>query len=182
MKKSYAKLNLTLIHNLKEKIDELKKSEEKYRALIETTDTGYVIIDGKGVVLDANREYVRLTGRKTLDEIKGRSVIEWTAKYDLKRNAHKVKKCFEKGFVRNLEIDYVGKNGKIIPIEVNATVLQTKKTPIIVTLCRDITERKKAEQKLLQQKQKYEKELKAMKKSFQSLNQRFKELKKKLKK
>ena len=33
-KKSYAKLNITLIHNLKKKINELKESEERYRSLV----------------------------------------------------------------------------------------------------------------------------------------------------
>ncbi len=40
----------------------LKASEEKYRTLVETTDTGYLILDLEGKVVDANPEYVRLTG------------------------------------------------------------------------------------------------------------------------
>ena len=129
------------------KMDErLKINEKKYDTLINATDTGYVIMDGKGLVLDANLEYVRLTGHKTLDQIKGRSVTEWTAKHDLKRNAEEVKKCYREGFVRNLEIDYVDENGKITPIEINGTVMESEQDSVIVTLCRDITERKKAEQ------------------------------------
>src|SRR4051794_25816865 len=57
----------------------LQNSEDKYRTLVETTATGYLIIDSDGKVLDANAEYVRLTGHKTLQEILGRSVTEWTA-------------------------------------------------------------------------------------------------------
>jgi PAS domain S-box-containing protein len=57
----------------------LKDSEAKYRALVETTGTGYVILDRLGHVLDANTEYVRLTGHKSLNDIAGRSVVEWTA-------------------------------------------------------------------------------------------------------
>src|SRR5208337_5436017 len=44
----------------------LRESEEKYRGLIETTNTGYVIVDNEGKVLDANPEYVRLTGHNEL--------------------------------------------------------------------------------------------------------------------
>ncbi|MCK4589859.1 MAG: PAS domain S-box protein [Nanoarchaeota archaeon] len=146
--------------------EKLKESEEKYRALIETTDTSFVIIDGKGIVLDANQEYVHLTGHKTLDKIKGRCVTEWTAKHDLERNAQEVKKCFKKGFARNLEIDYVDKKGNFTPIEINATVLKTEKGIIVVTLCRDITKRKKAEQKLIQQKKEYQKDTKKLQKQF----------------
>ena len=52
----------------------LRESEEKYRAVVETTDTGYVILDTEGTVLAANPEYVRLTGHGTLAEILGRKV------------------------------------------------------------------------------------------------------------
>ncbi len=44
----------------------IKESEEKHRAIIETTDTGYVILNGNGQVNDANGEYVRLSGHSRL--------------------------------------------------------------------------------------------------------------------
>ena len=52
----------------------LAESEEKYRHLVETTDTGYLILDEDGRVVDANEEYVRLTGHHSLNEIMG---AEW---------------------------------------------------------------------------------------------------------
>jgi PAS domain S-box-containing protein len=126
----------------------LRRSEELYRGLVETTDTGYVIIDGMGRVLDANAEYIRLTGNKNLEEILGRSVIEWTAEHDKEINAAEVKKCFETGFVRNLEIDYVDRSGKFTPIELNATLIDRIDSQKIVTLCRDISDRRKSEDAL----------------------------------
>jgi PAS domain S-box-containing protein len=129
----------------------LRESEEKYRALIETTGTGFVIIDMEGRVLDANAEYVRLTGRGTLEETLGRRVTEWTAQHDLARNAEEVRKCVERGFVRNLEIDHVNKDGGCTPIEVNATLLPSAAGARIVTLCRDITERKRAAAEMAEQ-------------------------------
>jgi two-component system, NtrC family, sensor kinase len=126
----------------------LRESENKYKALIETTDTGFVIIDEQGRVLDANREYVRLTGHKTLEEIMGRCVPEWTAEYQREKNLQAVNECFKRGFIRNLEIDYVGRNGGTIPIEINATVLKTAKGVVVMTLCRDITERRKRQERI----------------------------------
>jgi PAS domain S-box-containing protein len=128
--------------------EKLKESEQKYRTLLETTDTGFCILDRQGSILDANREYVRLSGHSTLAEIMGRSVIEWTAEYDLERNAEEVKRCMQQGYVRNLELDYVDKHGKATPIEINATMIQSEKGERILTLCRDITERKKMEKAL----------------------------------
>ena len=126
-------------------LDALRKSEDKYRTLIETTDTGYVIIDQDGLVRDANSEYVRLTGHHDLSEIVGRSVMEWTAESEKEKNAEAVKACFEKGYIRNLEIDYVDAKGNITPIEINATCIEIEGKTHTITICRDITDRKQAE-------------------------------------
>ena len=131
-------------------LDALRKSEDKYRTLIETTDTGYVIIDQDGLVRDANSEYVRLTGHHDLSEIVGRSVMEWTAESEKERNAEAVTACFDKGYIRNLEINYVDTKGNVIPIEINATCIEIERKIFTITICRDITERKKAEDKLQQ--------------------------------
>ncbi len=127
----------------------LRQSEEKYKFLVETTNTGFVIIDSIGHVVDANQEYARLTGHETPDEILGRSVVEWTAEYDLERNVEEVRKCAETGHVRNLLIDYVSRDGRITPVEINADVMHFDDSVRIYTLCRDISERRFLEEEHL---------------------------------
>ncbi len=135
--------------------DELRQSEEKYRDLIETTNTGFVILDGQGRVLDANDEYVRMTGHSAQKEILGKNVIGWTAPYDRERSAAEVKKCMERGSVRNLEIDYATADGRIIPVEISATVVGSGGETRIVSLCRDITARRQAEAALREEQTRY---------------------------
>jgi len=143
------------VTDLKSAEKALRESEEKYRTLIETTDTGYVILDRQGKVLDGNAEYVRLTGHDTLQEIMGKGVAEWTAAYDLERNIKEVERCLESGCVRNLEIDYVSATGDIIPIEINAAVIKTMGDTFILSLCRDISTRKLAEDALRESEERY---------------------------
>jgi two-component system, cell cycle sensor histidine kinase and response regulator CckA len=133
----------------------LRRSEETFRALIETTQTGYVILDLEGRVVDANAEYLRLAGRTSLAAIVGRSVVEWTAPYDRERNAAEVARCLERGQVRGLEIDYVDAQGRTTPIELNATVVGQGASAQILTLCRDISGRKRAEQKRRQREERF---------------------------
>ncbi|MHB8836521.1 MAG: PAS domain-containing hybrid sensor histidine kinase/response regulator [Candidatus Methylomirabilia bacterium] len=128
----------------------LQQSEGKYKALVEATATGFVILDHLGRVIDANAEYVRMTGRRFLAEIVGRSVEEWTAAYDRERNAEEVCACFREGFVRNLQLDYVQPTGAVVPVEINATVVEVDGSPQIITIIRDITDRKNLEQELIQ--------------------------------
>ena len=127
----------------------LRTSEEKYKRLIETTRTGYVILDDRGCVADANPEYVRLTGRQCLDDILGHRVLEWTALYDLPRNDRRVKECLEQGFIRDFEIDYVSDTGQVTPVEINATVLRVAGSVRILSLCRDVTAKKQLEAQFL---------------------------------
>ncbi len=135
----------------------LRVSEEKYKALIETTDTGYLILDSQGKVTDANTEYLRLSGHRTLDEIIDRSVVEWTAEHDRERNTAEVTNCLQQGYIRGLEIDYVDHEGRITPVEINATVLGMGESKQIVALCRDITERKHTEAELRKSEERFSK-------------------------
>jgi PAS domain S-box-containing protein len=124
----------------------LRQSERTYRDLIETTGTGYLILDGQGRVVDANAEYVRLTGHRNLPEILGRSVVEWTAPHDRQRNAAEVEKCLQTGEAHNLEIDYTGPDGRTTSVEINAKVVPSGQGRRVLSLCRDITERKRMEE------------------------------------
>ena len=139
---------------LKEK--ELKESEEKFRTAVETTGAGFHILDAKGNVLDANKEYVRLTGYKTLQDIIGRNVLEWTAPYDLKQNRKELKEFFKKGYLKNLEVDYMNPDGKIVPVEINASKIGKGNSARIYGLARDITARRKM-QKMLRKTYDYRK-------------------------
>ena len=121
-----------------------EETESLYRTLVETTDTGYVILDDQGTVLDANDNYVQLTGRVARADLLGHSVIEWTAPHDRARNAVEVQRCFAGEPVRFLELDYVRPDGSVVPVEINAQALETSAGRRILSLARDLSERRRA--------------------------------------
>ena len=135
----------TDISERKQADDVRKISEEKYRTLVETTQTGYLILDMEGKVVDANPEYVRLTGHSELRDILGKPVTDWTASYEKEKNSMAIAQCVRAGFIRNLVVDYVDGSGRITPVEINASVTGNGDLRQIISLCRDITERKNAE-------------------------------------
>jgi PAS domain S-box-containing protein len=126
----------------------LRESESKHRALIEMTRTGFVIVDREGRVTDANEVYVALSGHRHLEEILGRSVLEWTVESERERNRYEIEQCAETACVRTLEISYVDRVGRITPIEINATAIDTAQGKRILALCRDISRRKQEEQQM----------------------------------
>jgi PAS domain S-box-containing protein len=128
--------------------DALQANETKYRTLVEATNTGYLIIDERGRVIEANAEYIRLSGHLTLNDIRGRSVLEWTVEHLRERHVEEIRKCLESSSSHSFETRYGEADGRSIPIEVNAKGLWTRDGWQIVSLCRDITSRKRHEQQL----------------------------------
>ena len=128
--------------------DALKESEEKYRMLVEVTGTGYVIVDEEGRVIDANPEYVRLTGRTSVTELLGRSVLEWTQESERGKNEAAVRQCIGDGIIRDFEINYMDITGRIVPVEINAAIVHEGGKVRIIALTRDISGRKATERAL----------------------------------
>lgn len=131
----------------------LAESEAKYRHLIETTDTGFVILDDQGRVVDANEEYVRMTGHLGFKEIVGHTVQEWTPPHDIERSRAEFERCLRVGGARHVEIDHVLPDGQIVPLEVNASCLETSDGKRILGLCRDISERRQVQESLRRERQ-----------------------------
>ena len=119
----------------------IRSTDQLYRSLVETTGTGYVIADARGNVIDANAEYLHLTGHRTLEEIHGRNPLEWIALHDRERFGVELAICHTFGRLRNLEIEFVHADGKTVPVELNTTLVHTDEGSRLLTLCHDITGR-----------------------------------------
>jgi len=125
-------------------------SEQVYRSLIRKTDTGYVTLDLDGRVLDANPEYVRLSGFKNLSQIQGCSPLDWTHPEDIETHQDELKNVIVGGDMKNLQLRFRDLRGHIIPVENNATILETLKGKQIIIWCRDIKQRVEQQRKIEQ--------------------------------
>ena len=138
-------LHLCIAHDTTERQDApeaaARRAEGLYRSLVETTNTGYLVTDRDGHVLDANAEYVRQAGAADLEAIRGRRVLQWTAAADRARLAEGIAVCLREGVVRDLEILFAHETGGTVPVEINATAVQSEDGVQILSLCRDITAR-----------------------------------------
>ena len=121
------------------------EKERLYHALVESTNTGYVLADEFGRVLDANDEFVQLTGHQSLGEILHRSLMQWVEPNEVSKCRRAFKKLLRDGALVNFEADWVGAYGAVIPVEANARVRDTSAGLRIVAFCRNISARRKAE-------------------------------------
>jgi len=153
--------------------EKLKKSEEKYRFISENANDLIFILDREGKFLYANESYKRLLGY-TPEELFVKSAIELSHPEDRKQTILD----FQKALKRNEETNiarYRCKDRSYKWIETRATVTSDNEIDNvkIIGVSRDITERKRIEEKL----KKSEEQLKFLNKELeQKVEERTKEL------
>ncbi len=126
----------------------LSEQEAFYRAVVDSTKAGYAVLSTDRVVVDANPEYVRLSGRADLSEVKGQVTRQWI-KGDMGMAAFKG--LLEKGgTLHGTRLDFGPPGGPYIPTEVSAALVESSVGPRVVLLARDISERLESESRLRQ--------------------------------
>lgn len=128
--------------------EELRTSEYRCRALFDNlTDAAFVSDAETGAVLDTNLEAERLLGL-TRDEIIGMNRSELHPPAERER----YRKRFDKYLSEGSESDYDGevmrKDGAIIPVNISSVYLVIAGKQVILSLFRDITDRKRAEDRI----------------------------------
>ncbi len=126
----------------------LSEQEAFYRAVVDSTKAGYAVLSTERVVIDANPEYVRLTGRADLSEVKGQVTRQWIRG---EMGMEEYKSLLEKGgTVHGTRLDFGPPDGPYIPVEVSAALVKSSAGPRVVMLGWDISERLESESRLRQ--------------------------------
>ncbi len=144
---------------VRERTTELRASEEKYRAMIECANDAVFINEIKengmpGPFIEVNELACRQLGYSR-EELAGLSPMEIDDPLYRDRIAENLKRLLKNGHAV-FETAHITKDGRSIPVEVSTRVLELKGTRLLLSLVRDISERKRAEEAL----RKSEKDLK----------------------
>jgi PAS domain S-box-containing protein len=136
-----------------EKVKEIKESEAKYRELINSmNDTAWVIdLDAKFV--DVNDAAVRVLGysRKELLSM-GPADIDASLTVEQIRDLVRRMPADQ---VQIFETTHTTKAGKIIPVEISSSLVTYQGKQAVLSIARDITERKKSEEALKESEEKF---------------------------
>src|SRR6266540_3953023 len=128
--------------------EKLRKSEEKYRDLIEISPDAIYVVDVNGICLLGNRAGAELAGIPQ-DQLVGTPVTETY----LPEERHLFRERLEKlrtGTTIRFEREFVRKNGEIVPVEVSVSGIRGGYFQAIL---RDISKRKQGEALLAGEKQ-----------------------------
>lgn len=128
--------------------ESLRESEEKYRLLFDgITDAVYVHYispDKPGKFIAVNEAACKMLGY-TLDEFSQMRIED----IDIPEQAEKIPAILEKLFKDGydlFETEHIAKDGRRIPVEVNIRLINFKDIQSVLSVSRDITERKQAEE------------------------------------
>ncbi len=117
-------LDVSEITVVKEKLSD---SENRFRTVYNSADTGIVLCDPKGVFLDANRGFARMLGYEP-DEIIGINFYELTHCDDRDEEFSKFLVAMENDAGNNITLRkrYIHKNGSDVWVKLNATIVKDR--------------------------------------------------------
>jgi diguanylate cyclase (GGDEF)-like protein/PAS domain S-box-containing protein len=126
----------------------LRESEERYRnAFVTSPDAINITRLSDGCYIDVNEGFLRLTGW-TRDEVIGKTALELKVWADPADRQHLVDALRRDGYYENLEAKFLGKDGRVISGLMSAHLMRIKGVDCLLSVTRDITERKIADDKL----------------------------------
>ena len=127
-----------------------RKNEEMYRTLVETSPDAIFLLDMNGNILMSNKSAAIILGFQDVEEVHQTNIFSFISPRDAKRLYRDSKILIQSGILENIEYSIVKKEGEILPVEINASLVLdlVGKPEKIVTIMRDISKRKRAEEEL----------------------------------
>ncbi|MHA1667206.1 MAG: PAS domain S-box protein [Candidatus Heimdallarchaeaceae archaeon] len=131
----------------KELENEIKRSEEKYRTVIETSPDSIVLSNLEGEIIFANKEAAKMHGYDDPNDLIGQNIMTFTAPEDYDKAKQE--------FIGTINVEYasssiylVKKDGTKFPVEMKTSLIRDEegKPTAILAIGRDITERLKSEE------------------------------------
>jgi PAS domain S-box-containing protein len=156
---------------LRQRIDELEKlktnnnkaeetvpgSERMYRTLVNTSPDAIAIHDLETKTIEVSQRWLEMWGYENAEEVIGRSGFDFIAPESHEETRMKIQRFMKEGFIKNVVITCLRKDGTRFIAEVYGTLIKDKsgKVKAIMAITRDITERKRAEKELRESEEMY---------------------------
>ena len=124
----------------------LKESEERYRMAIESSNDGVAIVR-KDRHIYVNKQFVKMFGFESMEEVLGQSPYAWIHPDDREKviEFNRKRQRGEKVPMR-YETRGIRKDGEVVYLEISATRILLHGEYVTFAYLRDITERKRAEE------------------------------------
>jgi len=142
---------VVVVRNITERMqmeERLRKSEQEYRTIFETTSTAMVIVEDDTTISLANQEFARLSGY-SIEEVEGKKSWSEFAGYDyleMMKGYHRKRRSGSPDAPRQYEAEFIDRHGNTKSVLITAAIIPATRKSVLSFL--DITERKRAEQEM----------------------------------
>lgn len=130
---------------LKEQL--IVESEKKFKNIFNSSSDGIIIGDLNHAILEYNQAMVDIIGIDSSDAI-NKKIYDFILPEEIPKVQNRLKHMLNKENVPALEILIKKANGSSAPIEINSKIIDYKGDKAILTIVRDITERKLTQKKI----------------------------------
>ncbi len=140
-----------------QRAEQLKKSEQKFRSLYDNAPDVYYTVDTRGQIIDCNKmatEFFGLTRR----QLKAMHLLDLYTSDNFELVSRMVPTADGKGgTVRHQEVRVKRADGSVAEVEINSNLLTDTEGQVLgaLTIQRDITDRKRAEERLSESEERY---------------------------
>jgi PAS domain S-box-containing protein len=130
--------------------ERLRDSEEMLRSILNYSPDAINLIDMDGTIVECNPKALELTGLTRKDEIIGHNMLEAISPDERECMMENIKELIAAGNANRLEYTLVKTNGQPYFAEVTSWAVKDKMgdPALLVSMTKDITDRKKAEEEL----------------------------------
>ena len=132
------------IRERKQAEEALRKSEEKYRRIVETAGEGFILMDKNLIITDVNEALCQLVGLRR-ENIIGKTPLEFATE-DFRQFMETKQKEISAGQYKEFEGTVVSQNGRNIPILVHGSALRDDQSRVIgnMAFVTNLSEQKKS--------------------------------------
>jgi len=124
----------------------LLKSEQMFKSIFNYSNDGYVLRTVEGEIIEANPRFLEIFGYERSEVIS--ADIRTINTYETQEDHQRInKEIEERGFIQ-FEAITTRKDGSLFPIDVDAVKLLIGSEEVVFVIIRDITKRKKIEEKI----------------------------------
>ncbi|HMA77329.1 MAG TPA: ATP-binding protein [Candidatus Krumholzibacteriaceae bacterium] len=128
-------------------LDDLTFLGNKYKNLMNNAKDIITLLDLSGKVIECSDSIERVFGY-TKDEIIGKEIFEFTIPDRRGKSKNIVTRVIKGELSRLTDIPYAKKNGDIVYLDVDVSIMRLRNNPYILSIAHNITERKILEEKI----------------------------------
>jgi PAS domain S-box-containing protein len=133
----------------------LRESEERFKQAFYTSpDAVNINRLEDGLYVDVNEGFTQLTGF-TREDVIGKTSAEINIWCNLADRNELIRGLKEKGYYENLDARFRRKNGSVTTAQMSASIFSLQGVPHILSITRDITDRKRMEEELKQSEERF---------------------------